>query len=189
MCELFIIWKQITNFEDISFAHCFESMSKCRGHLFAPLSFLLFRICKHDERRCIRRRVNIVFFSFSFSFFFSHPLPPTMLSCRQCVTFFWQSVGVRFLFCRLPSVGLDQWPPKESEEEVSHVIVLSSSFSVNGRRRRKKWVDGEWTSFPFLFLFYLKVSSNTLPLCKTKKGRFATALLLHPSFSMIKDKQ
>jgi hypothetical protein len=51
---------------------------------------------------------------------------------------------------------------------VSHVIVLSSSFSVNGRRR-KKWVDGEWTSFPFLFFFYLKVSSNTLPLCKTKK--------------------
>ncbi len=144
-------------------------------HLFVSLS---------NERSCIRRGVNFVFFSF-----FSFSCRRTTSSCRQCVTFFWQSIGVRFSsFCLLPSVSLDQWPRKEREREVSHVIVLSSSFSVNGRRR-KKWVDGEWTSFPFLFFFYLKVSSNTLPLCKTKKRRFATSLLLHPSFSMIKDKQ
>jgi hypothetical protein len=93
----------------------------------------LYRIYKHDERSCIRRGVNFVFFFF-FSLFLAadNVVLPSM--CYFLLTVGWRSFSS---FCLLPSVSLDQWPRKEREREVSHVIVLSPSFSVNGRRRKK----------------------------------------------------
>lgn len=152
------------------------------SNLSTICSFLsLSRIStEDDERRCIGRGVNVVFFFFSLFLAAANVVLPSM--CYFLLTVGWRS----FFFVDYRPSALTSGRERregekrrEKEGDVRHVIVLSSPFSANGRRR-KKWVDGEWTSFPFLFLFYLKVSSNTLPLSKTKERRFATSLFTPP---------
>ena len=112
-------------------------------HLFVFLSVCLPSLSRisteDDERRCIGRGVNVVFFFFSLFLAAANVVLPSM--CYFLLTVGWRSF---FFVDYRPSALTSGRERREREKEereregdVRHVIVLSSPFSANGRRRKK----------------------------------------------------
>lgn len=124
------------NFEKIKNRQVFFSFFYSLGlmyiqsidHLFVSLSLARISIEEEDdERRCIGRGVNVVFFFF-FSLFLADANVVLPSMCYFLLTVGWRSFFFFVFFCRLPSGSLDQWPRKAREREKERREACHCSF-------------------------------------------------------------
>ncbi len=142
---------------DKHFSHCHWCTSKHECRIYRP--FVRFSIEYTNMMNAAAFVVALILFSSSFLFF----LPPTTSSCRQCVTFFWQSVGVRFLlFVYYRPSALTSGREKREKEKwaMSLFFLLHSQWTDDDDDERNEWMVNEHHSLFFSCSIWRSVQTH-----------------------------
>lgn len=166
-------------------------------------SFLFYKIDRSneniddDERSCIHRGVNFVFFFFFFSLSLfltadkTSRILPSM--CYFLLTVGWRSC----FFSRLSFLSTtvrQPWPVAAKRERKRSEPCHCSFFSILSERTTTKEMSGWWMNIipsSFSCSIWRSVQTHCRVIKQKKKRKTICDFfsLLHPSFSMIKDKK